>query len=140
LTRNQPSVLSRGSTRASLLRTLKLLFLEIILESHLDLHTGEVPVQAPPLRLYITETVAKKAGLKLADFSGDRLGTVLYALLPEGEKKPMYLLSSSYRLTVAEQRWVTEHQATVSKLGRFHVGGSFIPLQTNMLRKKKSTE
>ena len=95
-----------------------------------------MPHQALPLRPYPTETVAKKAGLKLADFSGDRLATTLYALLPAGEKKPMYLLSSTYRLTVAEQRWADEQQATVTKLGRFHAGGSFMPLQTNMLRKK----
>ena len=95
-----------------------------------------MPHQALPLRLYPTEAVAKKAGLKLADFSGDRLATTLYALLSAGEKKPMYLLSSTYRLTVAEQRWADEQQATVTKLGRFHAGGSFMPLQTNMLRKK----
>jgi hypothetical protein len=95
-----------------------------------------MPVPPPPLRLYPTEAEARKAGLKLADFSGDRLTTTLYALLPAGEKKPTYLLSSSSRLTVAEQRWVTEHIAAVTKLGRFHAGGSFIPLQTNMLRKK----
>ena len=95
-----------------------------------------MPHQALPLRLYLTEATAKKAGLKLADFSGDRLATTLYALLPAGEKKPMYLLSSTYRLTVAEQRWADEQQATVTKLGRFHAGGSFMPLQTNMLRKK----
>ena len=98
-----------------------------------------MPVSIPPLRLYPTEAAAKKAGLKLADFSGDRLGTILYALLPAGEKKPMYLLSSTYRLTVAEKRWAEEHQATVTKLGRFHVGGSFMPLQINMLRTKKPT-
>ena len=90
-----------------------------------------------PLRLYPTEMAAKKAGLKLAEFSGERLSTTLYALLPVGEKKPTYLLSSAYRLTVAEQRWAAEHEATVTKLGRFHAGGSFMPLQTNMLRKKK---
>ena len=95
-----------------------------------------MPHQAPPLRLYPTEAAAKKAGLKLADFSGDRLSTTLYALLPAGEKKPTYLLSSTYRLTVAEQRWADEQQATITKLGRFHAGGSFIPLQTNMLRRK----
>ena len=89
------------------------------------------------LRLYPTEAAAKKAGLKLADFSGERLATVLYALLPAGEKKPTYLLSSTYRLTVAEKRWVEEHQATVTKLGRFHAGGNYMPLQTNMLRNKK---
>ena len=95
-----------------------------------------MPHQALPLRLYPTEATAKKAGLKLADFSGDRLATTLYALLPAGEKKPTYLLSSTYRLTVAEQRWADEQQATVTKLGRFHAGGSFMPLQTNMLRRK----
>ena len=99
-----------------------------------------MPVSILPLRLYPNEAAAKKAGLKLADFSGDRLGTVLYALLPAGEKKPTYLLSSTFRLTVAEKRWADERQATVTKLGRFHVGGSFMPLQTNMLRTKKPTE
>ena len=89
------------------------------------------------LRLYRTEAAAKKAGLKLADFSGERLATVLYALLPAGERKTTYLPSSTYRLTVAEQRWAKEHQATITKLGRFHVGGSFMPLQINMLRTKK---
>jgi len=91
-----------------------------------------------PLRLYPTETAAKKAGLQLADFSGARLSTMLYALLPAGEKKPTYLLSSTYRLTVAEKRWVEEHQATVTKLGRFPAGGSFMPLQTNMLRTRNT--
>jgi len=38
---------------------------------------------------------------------------------------------------VAEKRWAEERQATVTKLGRFAAGGSFMPLQTNMLRKKK---
>ena len=95
-----------------------------------------MPLPAP-LRLFPTEATAKKAGLKLAEFSGERLSTTLYALLPAGEKKATYLLSSTYRLTVAEQRWASEHEATVTKLGRFHAGGSFMPLQTNMLRKKK---
>ena len=95
-----------------------------------------MPHQAVPLRLYPTEAAARKAGLKLADFSGDRLSTTLYALLRAGEKKPTYLLSSTYRLTVAEQRWADEQPATVTKLGRFHAGGSFMPLQTNMLRRK----
>jgi len=91
-----------------------------------------------PLRLYPTEAAAKKAGLQLADFSGARLSTMLYALLPAGEKKPTYLLSSTYRLTVAEKRWAEEHQATVTKLGRFLAGGSFMPLQTNMLRTRNA--
>ncbi len=94
-----------------------------------------MPEQA--LRLYPTEAAAKKAGQQLASFDGPRLATVLYALLPAGEKKATYLLSSTYRLTVAEQRWAEEHHATVTKLGRFPAGGSFMPLQTNMLRKKK---
>ena len=93
-----------------------------------------------PLRLYPTEAAAKKAGLALADFRGERLSTVLYALLPEGEKKPTYLLSSSIRLTVAEKRWVEEHRATVTKLGNFHPGRNFAPLQTNMVRKQKPAE
>ena len=62
---------------------------------------------------------------------------MLYALLPAGEKKPTYLLSSTYRLTVAEKRWVEESQATVIKLGRFHPGGNYMPSQTNMLRNRK---
>ena len=93
-----------------------------------------------PLRLYPTEVAAKKAGLALADFRGERLSTVLYALCPEGEKKPTYLLSSAYRMTVAEKRWVEERQATVTKLGTFHPGRNFAPLQTNMVRKQKPVE
>ena len=93
-----------------------------------------------PLRLYPTEVAARKAGLALADLRGERLATVLYALLPEGEKKPTYLLSRSYRLTVAEQRWVSEHAAVVTKLGRFLVGGSYLPLQTRMARQQPLTE
>ena len=89
------------------------------------------------LRLYPTEAAAKKAGLELSSFRGERLATILYKLLPEGEKKATYLLSSTYRLTVAEQRWVTEHSAVVTKLGRFPAGGSFMPLQTRMIRAKK---
>ena len=94
----------------------------------------------PPLRLYSTEAAAKKAGLTLADLRGERLSTVLYALLPEGEKKPTYLLSSSSRLTVVEKRWVEERQATVTKLGSFHPGRNFAPLQTSMVRKQKLPE
>jgi len=90
-----------------------------------------------PLRLFPTEAAAKKAGQRLSSFEGERLATVLYALLPSGEKKPTYLLSSTYRLTVAEQRWVTEHDATVTKLGRFLAGGSFMPLQKNMVRARR---
>ncbi|RYF39414.1 MAG: hypothetical protein EOO38_23330 [Cytophagaceae bacterium] len=93
-----------------------------------------------PLRLFSTEAAAKKAGLALADFRGERLSMVLYALLPEGEKKPTYLLSSSIRLTVAERRWVEEHQAKVTKLGTFYPGRNFAPLQINMVRQRKSTE
>ena len=89
------------------------------------------------LRLYPTETAARKAGLALADLRGERLSTVLYALLPTGEK-PTYLLSSAYRLTVAERRWVEAHQATVTKLGSFYPGRSFSLLQTSMARKQKS--
>lgn len=96
-----------------------------------------MPGTPPPLRLFPTEAAAKKAGLALADFRGERLSTVLYALLPAGEKKPTYLLSSSIRLTVAEKRWVEEHRATVTKLGSFHPGRNFAPLQTNMTRQKK---
>ena len=100
----------------------------------------KMPSMPSPLRLFPTEAAAKRAGLALADFRGERLSTVLYALLPEGEKKPTYLLSSSSRLTVAEKRWVEEHQATVTKLGSFHPGRNFAPLQTNMVRKQKLTE
>ena len=92
------------------------------------------------LRLYPTEAAAKKTGLVLADFQGERLSTVLYALLPEGEKKSIYLLSSSSRLTVAEKRWVEEHWATVTKLGSFHPGRNFAPLQTNMVWRQKRAE
>ncbi|MGY2897319.1 hypothetical protein [Deinococcus sp. UYEF24] len=65
---------------------------------------------------------------------------VLYALLPEGEKKPTYLLSSAYRLMVAEKRWVEERKATVIKLGTFHPGRNFALLQTNMVRQKRSAD
>jgi hypothetical protein len=46
------------------------------------------------LRLYPTEAAAKKAGLQLACFDGPRLATVLYALLPAGEKKATCLLAA----------------------------------------------
>ena len=96
-----------------------------------------MPGTPVPLRLYPTKAVAKKAGLALADLRGERLSTALYALLPIDEKKPTYLLSTSYRLTVAKQRWVAEHQATVTKLGRFQPGRSFIPLKTSMVRRQQ---
>ena len=99
-----------------------------------------MPSTPSPLRLYPTEAAAKKAGLALADFRGERLTLVLYALLPEGEKKPTYLLSNSIRLTVPEKRWVEEHRATVTKLGTYYPGRNFAPLQTNMVRKQKSAE
>ena len=99
-----------------------------------------MPSTPSPLRLYPTEAAAKKAGLALADLRGERLSTVLYALLPEGEKKPTFLLSSSIRLTVPEKRWVEEHRATVTKLGSFHPGRNFAPLQTNMVRKQRPAE
>jgi hypothetical protein len=89
-----------------------------------------------PLRLYATEAAAKKAGLELSGIRGERLSTTLYALLPAEQKKPTYLLSSSARLTVPERHWVTEHQATVTKLGRFSVGLGYMPLQRNMVRVK----
>ena len=95
-----------------------------------------MPGTPATLYLYSTEAAAKKAGLALADLRGERLSTVLYALLPAGEKKPSYLLSASSRLTVAERRWVEEHGATVTKLGSFHPGRSFAPLQTNMVRRQ----
>ena len=98
-----------------------------------------MPCESVPLRLYPTEVAAKKAGLALADFRGERLTLVLYALLPEGEKKPTYLLSNSIRLTVPEKRW-EEHQATVTKLGTYYPGRNFASLQTNMVRKQKSVE
>jgi len=90
--------------------------------------------------LYPTEIAARKAGIALADFRGERLTLVMYALLPEGDKKPTYLLSSSMRLTVPEKRWVEEHRATVTKLGTFYPGRNFAPLQTNMVRDKKTVE
>ena len=96
-----------------------------------------MPGTPAPLRLYPTEVAARKAGLALADLRGERLSTVLYALLPEGEKKPTYLLSSTYRLTVVERRWMEENGATVTKLGSFHPGRNFAPLQTNMVRQQK---
>ena len=99
-----------------------------------------MPSTPVPLRLYPTEAAAKKAGLALADFRSERLSTVLYALLPKDEKKPTYLLSSSIWLTVAEKRWMEEHHATVIKLGSFHSGRSFSPLQTNMVRRQKLPE
>lgn len=99
-----------------------------------------MPSPPTPLRLFPTEALAKKAGLQFADLRRERLPTVLYALLPAGEPKPVFLLSSAYRLTVAEQRWVQERQATVTKLGRFRVGMGYMPLQTNMLRTRQSTQ
>ena len=107
------------------------------LYTHFSLHTGAMPGTPVLLRLYPTEAAAKKVGLALADLRGERLSTVLYSLLPEGEKKPTYLLSSAYRMTVAERRWVEEQHATVTKLGTFHPGRSFAPLQTNMVRQQK---
>ena len=98
-----------------------------------------MPSTSHPLHLYPTETAAKKAGLALADLRGERLSTVLYLLLPEDEK-PIYLLSSSSRLTVAEKRWVEDHRANVTKLGSFHSGRNFAPLQTNMVRKQKPAD
>ena len=92
------------------------------------------------LRLYPTEAAAKKAGLALADLRGERLSTVLYALLPKGDTKPTYLLSSSIRLTVTEKRWVEEHRASVTKLGSFHPGRNFAPLQLSMVRRPKPVQ
>ena len=97
-----------------------------------------MPGTPPTLRLYPTGAVTKKIGLALADFCGEHLTLVLYALLPEGEKAT-YLLRRSTRLEVAEKRWVEEHRATVTKLGTFYPGRNFAPLQTNMVRKQKST-
>ncbi len=90
------------------------------------------------LRLFATETAARKVGQHLSSFEGGRVSSTLYALTPAGEKKPTYLLSTTYRLTRAEQRWIEEHQAGVTKLGRFPAGSSFIPLQTNMVRSRKT--
>ena len=89
-----------------------------------------------PLRLFPTEAAARKAGMQLSDLGGERLATTLYVLSPEGAERPTYLLSSASRLTVAEQRWATEHHAAVTKLGRFRVGGTFMALQTRMVRGK----
>ena len=102
------------------------------------MHTWVMSDTPGTLRLYPTEAAVKKAGLELSSFRGKRLATMLYKLLPQVEKKATYLLSSTYRLTVAEQRWATEHDAVVTKLGRFPAGGSFMPLQTRMVRAKKS--
>jgi hypothetical protein len=88
-----------------------------------------------PLRLFPSEAAARKAGQALASLDGERLATVLYILHPADAPKPVFLLSASYRLTVAEQRWVSEQQATTRKLGRFMLGGAFMPLQTNMVRR-----
>ena len=44
------------------------------------LHTERMSSTPSPLRLYPTEAAARKAGLALADFRGERLSTVLYAL------------------------------------------------------------
>lgn len=92
------------------------------------------------LRLFPTEAAAKKAGLKLSSFSGERLSTTLYAFLPADEAKPTYLLSSASKLTVSERRWAEVRSATITKLGRFPAGGSFMPLQLNMLRPKKTAQ
>ena len=51
-----------------------------------SLHTERVISTPFPLRLFPTEAAAKKAGLALADYRGERLTTVLYALLLEDEK------------------------------------------------------
>lgn len=103
-------------------------------------HTEAMSSTSSPLRLFPTEASARKAGLHLADLRGERLSTVLYALLPEGEKKATYLLSSSYRLTVPERRWAEEHRASITKLGRFPLGAGFLPLQTRMVRDVKPTD
>jgi hypothetical protein len=90
------------------------------------------------LRLCPTEAAAKKLGAQLASSEGGRLHVTLYALLPAGQKKPTYLLSTTQRLTVTEQRWASAHQATITKLGRFMSGGAFLPLQVSMRRVKKT--
>ncbi|WP_407572958.1 hypothetical protein [Deinococcus altitudinis] len=105
-----------------------------------QLHIERLRSTLSSLRLFPTEAAAKKAGLALAEFRGERLSTVLYALLFEGEKKPTYLLSSSLRLTVAEKLWVEEHRATVTKPGSFHPGRNFAPFQTNSVRKQEPAE
>jgi len=61
-------------------------------------------------------------------------------LLPEGQKQPTDLFSSSIRLTVAEQRCVEEHQATGTKPGTVHPGQNFAPLHTILVRKQKPAE
>ena len=63
------------------------------------MHTVGMPSMPVPLRLFPAEAAAKKAGLQLCSFSGERLATTLYALLPAGEKKPTYLLSSTQKAT-----------------------------------------
>ncbi|GGR40134.1 hypothetical protein [Deinococcus ruber] len=88
-----------------------------------------------PLRLHPTQAAAHKAGLHLCSLAGGRTVSFLYSLLPAGEKKPIFLLSTTYKLSVAEQRWIMDHDAQATKLGRFSSGG-FHPLQTKMIRTK----
>jgi hypothetical protein len=90
------------------------------------------------LRLFPTESAAKKAGLQLASPEGGRLHVTLYALLPAGQKKPCYLLSTTQRPAVAELRWASDQGASLTKVGRFLSGGSFLPLQTSMRRTRSS--
>ena len=55
----------------------------------------------------------------LCDLHGEQRRMVLYAVTVPGRAKPTHLLSASARLTVAEQRWMTEQGASVTRLGRF---------------------
>ena len=89
-----------------------------------------------PVRLFPTEVAARKAGQHLDSAEGGRHSAILYALLPRDQKKPLYLVSTTERLSRAEQSWVAEHAATVTKLGRFHLGG-FVALQTRMVRSRQ---
>lgn len=93
-----------------------------------------MPSPTTSLRVYPTEMAAKKAGSQLASLEGEHRGSTLYSVLLAGEKKPVYLLSTTYRLTVAEQRWVAEGGGVVTKLGTFGPGRNYLPLQTNMRR------
>ena len=49
-------------------------------------------------------------------------------------------MGKSHRVFTAVDNRQEEHQATVTKLGTFHPGRNFAPLQTNMVRQRKSTE
>jgi hypothetical protein len=54
----------------------------------LSVHTDRMTSTPSPFHLFPTEAAARKSGLAPADFRGERVITVLYALLPEDEKRP----------------------------------------------------